>query len=303
MRNMAVVTEMTFNDLTSLSRIEKANSALSTVRRDLYPAMRELYDRQCKECERLASADTGSLLFDGASEKKRKIYNLMKDITMTRMNKIMAMAMRGSMGANNILENLTPEEKEYYEEIYNASKRHWTLLERRKAATMDIVTGDMNEPVTEEMPVKGTVVENVVPENTAVPEIEVPEPVSEPPAPVPMEEIDEFPEDAEEIADVIAEEMALGEAPSEIPGSETRVEDVPAEPEMPVREPAVEEKAEIPALDDDLKVIRILEDLQPFSGLNDIIYNLRKEDIVRLPSMFANALINRGVAASVNITL
>lgn len=303
MRNMAVVTEMTFNDLTSLARIEKANSALSTVRRDLYPAMRELYDRQCKECERLASADTGSLLFDGASEKKRKIYNLMKEITMSRMNKIMALAMRGSMGANNILENLTPEEKEYYEEIYNASKKHWTLLERRKASTMDIVTGGMNEPVKEEMPVKGTVVENVVPEGAAVPETEVPEPISELPAPIPMEEIDEFPEDAEEIADVTAEETAIGEDPSEIPVPATPAEDVPAVPDMPVREAVPEVKNDASAMDDDLRVIRILEDLQPFSGLNDIVYKLRKEDIVRLPVMFANALINRGVAAPVSVTL
>ena len=296
---MAVVTEMTFNDLTSLTRIEKANSALSTVRRDLYPAMRELYDRQCKECERLASADTGSLLFDGASEKKRKIYNLMKEVTMARMNKIMALAMRGSMGANNILENLTPEEKEYYEEIYNASKHHWTLLERRKASTMDIITGGLNEPVKEEMPVKGIVVENVVPEDAAAPETEIPEPVSEPPAPVPMEEVSEFPDDAEEIADVIAEEMAM----EDVPLPEDPVKEVPPAPEMPVREPAAEEKTDAPVSNDDLMVVRILEDLQPFSGLNDIIYKLRKEDIVRLPAIFANALMNRGVAAPVNITL
>ena len=57
-----------------------------------------------------------------------------------------------------------------------------------------------------------------------------------------------------------------------------------------------EEGPEVDLSDDGTVVVRILEDLEPFSGMDDIVYDLKKEDVVRLPAIFAKALINRGTA-------
>jgi len=65
---------------------------------------------------------------------------------------------------------------------------------------------------------------------------------------------------------------------------------IPAEPVK--EEPKKEDE-------DELVVIRILEDLPPFSG-PDRNYELFKEDIVRMPRAMALALINREKAAPVN---
>ena len=282
-----VLQPMQFNDLTSLSRQEKATSALTVVRKDLYSAMQDLYERQCQECERLAREDRDSLLFDGASEKKRRIYTTMRDITFERMTKITQLAIRGVMGANNVLDVLTPEEKEYYEKIYDSSKGLLRLTERKKrTATMDIVNpGKVMEVEKEEMVVTGTVVENVVSEGSEEPEMEIPEPVAEPPILPPMEDVDEFPEDVEE-----------SEIPEDLP------EDIPPVIAEETVRPEPEPVQEVPKDPDGMLVVRITEDLQPFSGLGDVVYKLRKEDIVRLPAIFAFALMNRGVAVSVDIT-
>ena len=287
-RHMAnVLQPMQFNDLTSLWRQEKGTSALTVVRRDLYSAMQDLYERQCQECERMALEDRDSLLFDGASEKKRRIYTTMRDITFERMAKITSLAIRGVMGANNVLDVLTPEEKDYYEKIHEASRGLLQLTERKKrTVTMDIVNpGKVMEPEKEEMVITGTVVENVLSEGSDVPEMEIPEPVSEPPVIPPMEEIDEFPEDTED-----------AEIPEDVPDV------IPQPVEEDVVRPEPEEKVEAPKDPDGMLVVRITEDLQPFSSLGDTVYRLKKEDIMRLPAIFAFALMNRGVAVAVDIT-
>ena len=76
---------------------------------------------------------------------------------------------------------------------------------------------------------------------------------------------------------------------------------IPEEVPEPVIETAPEpviapEPVQAPEIDDDAEVvIRILEDLQPFSG-PEVDYDLKKEDIVRMPGVMAKALINRGKA-------
>ena len=48
--------------------------------------------------------------------------------------------------------------------------------------------------------------------------------------------------------------------------------------------------------------IRILEDLPKFSG-PDKDYDLKKEDIVKMPVVMANALISREKAVKIQVTL
>ncbi|MCL2317790.1 MAG: hypothetical protein FWC44_01855 [Methanomassiliicoccaceae archaeon] len=75
-------------------------------------------------------------------------------------------------------------------------------------------------------------------------------------------------------------------APKEQPVQQKKAEEPPAPPK------AEEE-------DDGLVMIRILEDLPPFSG-PDRNYELSKEDIVRMPKAMAAALINREKAVLIN---
>ena len=282
----AILQPMQYNDLTSLARSERASTSLTVVRKDLYSAMQDLYERQCQECERLALEDRDSLLFDGASEKKRKIYSTMRDLTIQRMTKIALLAIRGVMGANNVLDGLTPEEKEYYESIHEPSKRLLSLTDRKKkAATMDITNpGKMVEPEKDELDFTGTIVEKVS-DTMDMTEPDVPESAPEPPPVVPVDDIEEFPEDEEEI------EVPVEVQPLDVP--EEAVEETASQPEVTGGT----------GTSDDMMVVRITEDLQPFSGLGDIVYKLRKEDIVRLPTMFAFALMNRGVAVAVDVRL
>ncbi len=267
--------EMDFNELTSIWRTEKANGGLVPVRKDLYPAMRRLLEKQKKEYEKCLSMDTSSLLFDGASGKMKNITETIKDIAERRMTKIFAMVQRASMGANNTIDAMTPEEKELYLSVLEISKKHWEeLIFKKKAVIPDITEPDkMPEPVKEEPTVVSKVVENVVDENSKTPVTEVPEPsvVKEKKKEQEVTEIDE--EDPEENPVKDVEEPVI---------------------KQPVSEPIREDE-------DGMVLIRILEDLPKFSGLNDITYNLRKEDVVRMPSIFAAALINRGVASQISL--
>ena len=276
---------LTYDDLTSISRVEKSSRSLSAVRKDLYPAMLALFERQSQECERLVSEDADSIMFDGASDRKKKIRQLMMDITQFRMNKIAELAVNGAMGLNNVLDTLTPEERKYYETLLEASKEHWALLKRKKKSTQMNITQPEGEeePAKEEITVLGTTVENVVPEYSDSPPTEIPERVSEPPIAIPIEDIDEFPEDPEENAEI----------EDTIP--EIHRDEMPVNPPIPVKEQPKPK-------DDGQLLVRVLEDLQPFSGMDNIVYRLKKEDIVRLPSLFAMALVNRGVAELISIT-
>jgi len=85
-------------------------------------------------------------------------------------------------------------------------------------------------------------------------------------------------------------EKAHAQMPAaEVPLNETSAEDPEEEPHGKEPEPEEEE----------MVVIRILEDLPPFSG-PDRNYELSKEDIVRMPKAMAMALINREKAVIIN---
>ena len=282
---------LTFDALSEMYRVQKNSPTLSPIRKDFYTAAQELLAAQSKECDRLLRENPTSIMYDGAIAKKRKITTTLKDIVKMRMERIAGMATRGAMGANNVIDHLTPEEKDYYNSVLEASKVFWTLSEmKRKVMVSQDITKIVAPAPAEEMPaVKEVPVEEkpaeVVPapvpeEKKAVledvPLSEIPMDDSPEEMPVPPEEIIE---DGDEESGEIIPEMpaeAVEEVPEEIPA-----EIAPAEEERPVEEGNI--------------TIRILEDLPPFSG-PEFDYVLKKEDIVRMPAMMANALINRGVA-------
>jgi len=248
-------------DLSAAYRTEKASSQLTAIRKDFYIITQQYVEMLSNECDRLLATSPDSLMYDGAVQKKRKALDNLKKVVDLRMGKIAALALLGAKGANNVIDHLTAEEKEYYYRMVEDSKEFWRYSGRK---TKIVVNQDITK-------------------------VEEPKPVAAEPVPVtddvPLSEIpfDDFPEDMGSPAEEIIEDEEIVQEP--VP------EPVP-EP-LPVMEP---EPEQAPDVDDDAEVIiRILEDLPPFSG-PDVDYDLRKEDIVRMPGLMAKALINRGVA-------
>ena len=237
---------MSFEDLGAIYRIEKKSSPLSAVRKDLYSAMASLIISLRSEYEKHLSVDPDSIICEGANQRRKKAVSMSREITELRMGKIAALALIGARGGQNTLDHLTSEEKEYYENILNISKRHIGIMDRlsgkRKFETPEIDP----EPIVEKK-VRETI------------------PVEEPPRTRPAAE--------------------------SIPRPEPVPEEIPAnKPESPVEEMSEE---------DEMMVIRVLEDLPPFSG-PDRNYELSKEDIVRMPKAMALALINRDKAVPIS---
>ena len=232
---------MSFEDLGAVYRVEKKSPTLSAVRRDLYSAMAGLVITLRTEYEKQLSADPDSIICEGVNQRRKKAVSMSKEVAELRMGKIASLALIGARGGQNVLDHLTPEEREYYDDILNISRRHVGIVDRlsgkRKFETPEIDPA----PAAEK---------------------KVPEPV--------RVETEPAPEPVKEIWVQVAEETPT------------------AQPE----EPRAEEE-------DEMVVIRILEDLPPFSG-PDRNYELSKEDIVRMPKAMAMALINRDKAVMIS---
>ena len=229
---------MTIDALASIYRVESKSKALSDIRKDFYPAVTALSDSVRKEYDEELKRDSGSFIYEGINERRKRITLHCRNIVDLRMEKIAKLALLGAMGGDNSIENLTVEEKDYYSIILDASRRHRALAEHpRKPKT--VVLNVEQKPAAVTNPVT--------------------EPVLESPEP-PM----------------IIE--------PELPVEEWVPENVPEEPE-----------------DEESVTIRILEDLPRFSG-PDKDYDLKKEDIVRMPVVMANALITREKAVKIQVT-
>ena len=226
---------LTIDALASIYRVESKSKALSEIRKDFYPAVVALSESVRKEYEEELKKDSGSFVYEGINERKKRITLHCRNIVDLRMEKITKLALLGAMGGDNAIDALTHEERDYYLLVLDASKKHRGLTEhskKPKSVTLNV------EPKT--------------PTVTAPAKEIVPEPP------------------------IIIEEPAVEEW---IP------ENVPEEPE-----------------DEESVTIRILEDLPKFSG-PDKDYELKKEDIVRMPVIMANALISRDKAVKIQVTL
>ncbi|MCL2031735.1 MAG: hypothetical protein FWH45_00410 [Methanomassiliicoccaceae archaeon] len=231
---------MSFEDLGAVYRVEKKSPMLSAVRKDLYPAMAGVVIGLRAEYEKHLSADPDSIICEGVNQRRKKAVSLSKEIAEIRMSKIASLALIGARGGQNVLDHLTPEEREYYNDVLNISKKHLSLMDKlsgkKKYDTPDIDP----EPIA----------------------IKVPEPVR------------------------VEEEPVIEPAAGNEAEPPTAAEEAPADMSEP-KEEIFEE--------DETMVIRILEDLPPFSG-PDRNYELSKEDIVRMPKTMAMALIHRDKA-------
>jgi DNA replication factor GINS len=223
---------MTFEDLSSAYRVEMRSQILADARKDLYSALAGLQESVQKEYEAEYSKDPDSLMCEGMNERRKKVNNLVQKVIDLRMEKIAMMALRASMGAVNIIDKLTAEEREYYSSIADGSKKHRNLVLRSRSR-------------------RNYVIPNISP--------------------------------------VAADDDAKAPAAAVIPGADL-------EESGPTERP---DRTEGPQ--DELITIRILEDLPKIAG-PDCDYDLRKENVVRMPATLANALINHEKAVKLNVT-
>ena len=278
--------KITYDSLSKIYREEMGSSTLTVIRKDFYVATQELLAELTKECDRLTRENPDSTEYDLVSGKRRKIQNRFKQIVDMRISKIAILAVLGAKGSPNVLDELTAEEKDYYTKMEELSKTFLKLSNVRKKEYIsqditEIPKAIVSEPVEVEKAPEAPVTESISVEDIPLSEIPVddaPEEEPIPPAEIPNDEDEEEPV---AVPEEITEEEVPVTAPEEIP--------------VPAPVPVVDELN-----DDEMVVVRILEDMEPFSGMDDLIYDLKKEDIVRLPSMFARVLISRGKARIVS---
>lgn len=290
---MATAEPMTFEDLSSVNRLEQGSPSLIPVRKDLYAAMADLLNRQIKECEKLAATNPDSIMYDGAHEKKKKIAKLIQRVIELRTTKIASMAVLGGLGSQIVIDALTPEEKDYCNRLLEITREHVraSKCEKKPAVIPDITKPTEPAPVRKEEKVEKKAEPSLdeIPDEALFdeqPQTEAVTPEEEefaPPVDIP---VDDFPpeEEPEQTEEFFPEEKPIEAV--------TETEPAPAVEQPPIK------PVELP--EDGFAVIRILEDIPPFSG-PDRNYSLVKEDVVRMPAMMAAALINRGVAKLITL--
>ena len=267
---------MTFDELSELYRVEMKSNAVTQTRKDLFRAMANLLTTLRQEYDRQMALDPESIMCEGAEQRRKSAERLVKDVMRLRTQKICGMALRGATGSKNTLDNLTEEEKEYYAQVLEVSKRHISEVDRLRGRTRTVDTriDEIAEPRTKEP-------EAPVPaEPEPVPEPDVPEMFDDEPMPEGFDDIPDEPLDEPQIEATGIEPVEKAPAPVEatVPGG-----------------PAGES--------DDLEpiLIRVKEDLPEFAGPRRD-YKLFKEDVVTLPRVLAEVLINADKAYAVRPT-
>ena len=272
---------MTIEDLAEVYRVEKKSGSLYVVRPDFYPAVAELLRTQRANYDKLLSEDPDSINCEGANSRRKKGMQLSKEIVEMRMDKITKMALRGAMGANNNFDALTQEEKKLYDNILIMVKDHKAII-NRLSGSISYRTPDISAIATDtppQVPVAVPVEEDTGEQPEAEPEVPQPEIYEDDLGMIPQE-------------DTLDMDCMEPEQEQEIPSDELDA----MVPQEKAPEPAPQKTD-----DSDNIVVRVLEDLDTFSGpLRD--YTLHKEEIVRLPEMFAQALVNRNLAVKVSMS-
>lgn len=293
---------MSIEDLTEIYRVEHKSGALSNVRKDFYPAVANFMKDLKSNCERIIIENPDSPAFDSYRNLQRRAQKYSKEIVDFRMGKICKMAVRGAMGGSVSMDQLTPEERVYYDTVFEASRLHRELLEKPDSefrstplpVTPALPTGPIDNlfgsrktpaPAFEEEPM----------EDDAGPAEDYPEAYGEgqpsemddaPSAPATVTENVETDTYAAPLAD---DDGFPPEEDMEIPDDEL---DRMIPPDVPLSKP-IEKKAVEAPVDNGMAVIRVLEDIPTFAGY-ERNYELKKEQIARIPKLFAEALRDVG---------
>ena len=277
---------MTFDELSELYRVEMKSNAVTQARKDLFRAMAGLLTNLRQEYDRQMALDPESIMCEGAEQRRKSAERLVKDVMRLRTQKICGMALRGATGSKNTLDNLTDEEREYYAQVLEISKKHISEIDRLRGRRKTVEThiDEIPAPAPEPEPVAPAAPAPATAEEAMAED--VPEMFDDEPIPDDFDGFPEEPFDEPAVATGVPEPASVPAPPEEVHV---------AEAETDVPEPAGQSSELEPVL------IRVKEDLPEFAGpARD--YKLSKEDIVTLPRVLAEVLINADKAAAVRPT-
>jgi len=294
---------MTFDDLGVIYRMESKSNAPTSVRKDLYPAMAQLLIRLKRDCDKELERDSESYAYESLNSKRNKARGLVRNITERRMRKIAELALQNASGGGASTDMVTLEEREYYNEILRVSKEHMAsmsdLSRRRKPEIAPLSpledvpqpevkmrTPDFNPRDAPLATSNGTMVSDSVPN-------------------------DDLKDGDDSLDDDFVSEMLMADEEMMMDGDKGPVEPEPPKDVQPIEigkgavpvdspiEPAVQEDEGCHEDEEGMSVIRVLETMPRFSGPK-CEYDLRKEDIVRMPGFMAMALVASKKAVYIN---
>ena len=303
---------MSFDELSELYRVEMKSSAITQVRKDLFRAMANLLTALRLEYDRQMALDPESVMCEGAEQRRKKAERLAKDVVHIRTQKICQMAIRGAMGGRNTVDMLTDEERDYYERVLDLSKRHMSEIDRLRGRKNTVATHiDEVHTVEESHPVTETAEPapaEVMQSPDEIPFDDSPDDFQDEPIP---DDFDDFSEIPPESGSVHTDVPPQADSHIPAPVGHDMTAEPPAAPEPAVDtgsvaepEPVHHAETVLPQPEaDELKpiLIRVLEDLPEFAG-PDRDYRLSKEDLVMLPRVLAEVLINTEKAVLIRPT-
>ena len=117
-----------FQELSEVYRAEMYSNPLSNPRKDLYRVMADLLIDARRECLALEAEDPESMLLIGARERRSKAEMMVKQISFLRARKVYNRALLAASGLKATLNELTPKEERYYNEVFSSNRRHLSVV-------------------------------------------------------------------------------------------------------------------------------------------------------------------------------
>lgn len=277
---------MNFDELSELYRVELKSGGLTTARKDLFRAMANLLTSLRLEYDKQMANDPESVMAEGAEQRKKKAEVLVKEIVHIRTQKVANMAIRGGMGGKIVVDALTDEEKGYYDEVLDLTKRHMSEVDRLRGRKVTVATRiDDVSALAHPEPEPAAMREEPTPEEPAV-QIDVADGFDD----FPEESFDDIPDDFPTEADI------MGATPGESAPVCASAEEICHSPEPGTGDTVTADGSGLEPV-----ILRVLEDLPEFVG-PDRDYKLFKEDVVTLPKVLADILVDSGKASAVRPT-
>ncbi|MBM4237127.1 MAG: hypothetical protein FJ151_01420 [Euryarchaeota archaeon] len=148
---------LTFEDVTEIYRKEQKTKNVTDIRKDFYPALRDLIDRLRRESEKETAVDQYSTKATILGNQIKKVCEKAVQIFDFRAEKIMLSALRSASGASVDVERLTSEEKDLFDRILASTKECRSMvLEIEKRGREDLRRPPSPAPAkTDEAPAEG----------------------------------------------------------------------------------------------------------------------------------------------------
>jgi DNA replication factor GINS len=258
---------MDIEELRAVQSRERSSSELQELRDSFYADVAEYLDGLREERERLAREcedpyDDSVIRVNDEIDAAERVV---KSIHERRVGKVVEQASFTANGLGDAPAGLTAEERALFEDLVDR-------IEANTHRVLDIVRGEVESPA--------------LPSDAAA---ETTDPASDTPED-PGPEVEEVPPEepttdaAELMDDSVPDGGGTGAAAADPEGGPTA--DAEAESDQETAE----------STDVDRERLRIVDDVGEIYGIDDRVYDLRKDDVVTLPSENAGPLLERGAA-------